>query len=206
MTGGRFRHGAWITISTGHTVPWRTRAAEIAQCNTAYTNRVNGPCNIRCNSYTDCRGSYGRFDPRRYTCLAARAACVAGAAVARGACIAESVVERAACKVLAEAKMLACKAGVVLRNIVCSTVETGKAIGNTLVVDAHVALAGGAAAAALGQGGACALGETFRAGLDLAAAAGHGRWQLPKEQVWHWPWRRGDARLRGCHSSSPTMK
>ncbi len=151
-----------------------TEASEIAACNAAYTQRVNGPCDIRCNSFRNCNGRYGRYDPRRYTCRTARAACVAAAAIARSTCRAGALAAREACKALAWGKSAACKAGVVLGNTICSTGEVAGAIGDSAIALGHRLVVVGAAIAVFSGDTLCAIGNVGRAGLDLGLTILHG--------------------------------
>jgi len=151
-----------------------TEATDIASCNAAYHQADVGACNIQCNSYTHCRSSYGKWDPRRYTCLAARGVCVAAAATARAACLAGAVTILGACKAAAGVKSAACKAAVAGGNVICSGSEVAQAAGDVLVAGTEAALGGAAAVGQLGSDGLCALGELGKAGVDVGKAAGHG--------------------------------
>lgn len=114
-----------------------TEAAEKARCNAEHQQRVDGPCNIRCNRFMRCRQRFGRFNPRRYTCLVARGVCVAVAAAARGVCIAGSVVVREICKATAWTKSAACKVAAVAEDVGCAGGEVAKGVADGVVGIAH---------------------------------------------------------------------
>lgn len=115
------------------------KASKIAECNRAYENRVNTSCNIRCNKFTNCN-RFSKYNPLRYTCRAARRACVAAAATARSVCRAGAATIREACKAAAEAAAILCKGAEVVENTGCmiskgaqGVWEGMKGIGNSLV-------------------------------------------------------------------------
>lgn len=143
-------------------------AAEIAECNAAFAARRDGPCDIRCTSFTNC-SSLGFF--RRAACNVARAACVAANAAARGVCLAGAVTVREACRLAAAAKSGLCKAGVVGGNVVCAAGEVAGAAADVAVGVARVGLGGVAALGALGDGVSCALGRIGTAVLHTFGAA-----------------------------------
>lgn len=151
-----------------------TEDSERAACSSAFDNRVNGPCNIRCNSYRNCRGRYGKYDPRRYGCLTARGICVAAAATARGTCIAGAALVLGACRTAAWTKGQACRAGVVLGNIVCTGGETAGAVWDAAVGIGHASVGTGAAVAEFSSDSLYALGNVGRASVDVGKSIGHG--------------------------------
>jgi hypothetical protein len=132
------------------------KASKIAECNRDYENRVNASCDIECNSFTNCN-RYKWYDPRRYACRAARAACVAAAAIARAACIAGSFALLEACKVAAEAEAVVCKGAEAAENTGCSVSEGGKGIWDGIKGGSHVIAGTGAALGASGSGFKCAI-------------------------------------------------
>jgi len=137
------------------------KASKIAECNREYERRVNTNCNIQCNSFTNCN-HYSRFDPRRYACRAARAVCVAAAAIARGACIAVSVAMREACKVAAEAAAVVCKGAEVVENTGCTLSEGAQGIWEGIKGVGHSLAGAGAALGAFGSNLGCALGNAAK--------------------------------------------
>jgi len=134
------------------------RAAKIAECNRAYENRVDTTCNIQCNSFTNCN-RFGRFNPRRYICRAARAVCVTAAAAARAVCVTAAVAIRESCKVVAEAESVVCKGAEVVENTGCTLSEGGQGIWEGTKGIGHVFAGVGLALGALGGNFLCALGN-----------------------------------------------
>lgn len=190
-----------------------TQAAEVAACNAAHTGRVNGSCNITCTRFTNCN-SFGRFDPRRYACRAARAACVAAAAVARAACITGSVAIREACKAAAWAKSAACKAAVVAGDTACAAGQVAGAVVDGVIAAGHAVagtlLAGAIVVTFVGckvggwvvnrgcrlgnwlAGGLCRVGATVIDGACWVAAAAAGAFRATRRLAG-----RGQAALDG---------
>jgi hypothetical protein len=147
------------------------KASKIAECNRAHENRVNTTCNIQCNSFTNCN-RFGRFDPRRYACRAARAVCVAAAATARGVCRAGSVAMREACKVAAEAAAVVCKGAEVVENTGCTLSEGGKGIWEGVKGVGRMFAGVGAAIGTFGGNLGCAFGNAAKGAGNAILGAG----------------------------------
>lgn len=147
------------------------RATRIAECNHAYDTTVNTTCNIRCNSFTNCN-RFRRWDPRRYACRAARAGCVAAAAVARGACIAGAFTIREGCRALAEAQALGCDTTEIAGRVGCTLREGGQAVWEGVQGVGRGIAGVGAALVAFGGHLGCALGNTARAMGNAFLGAG----------------------------------
>jgi hypothetical protein len=112
-----------------------------ADCNEEYDDDMDGCANIKCNSYKNCDDKYGKYDPRRYTCRAARGACKFAKAIARAVCEVAAKVERTACRLAADAKKLLCNLSEIAKDIGCSAAEVGLTIVYGLKGIFHTAIA-----------------------------------------------------------------
>lgn len=146
-------------------------AQDLAACGATYNATVNEPCDIWCNSFTNCN-TYSRFNPYRYICRGLRASCVAAAAAARGLCVAAASVILEGCRGIAIARGATCKAGVALGDTICSLGKVAAALGNVALAGARAAFGVVGASLAFNAGVACAAGEVGRAGIDLGIAGG----------------------------------
>ncbi len=151
-----------------------TEATAIAACNATLATTLAGPCAIVCTQFTNCNGRFGAWDPRRYACQAARAGCVAAAAVARAGCRVAAESTRAACIGIAVAAGVACRAAAIVTDTACAAGQVIAGVADVAVAAGALVVAGGIALGGVGVIAACRIAQAaVNLGGRLIGAAGH---------------------------------
>ncbi len=150
-----------------------TEATAIAACNATLATTLAGPCAIFCTQFTNCNGQFGPWDPRRYACRAARAACVVAASAARVACRVAAEATRAVCVAAAVAAGVACRATAVATDTACAAGQVIAGVADAVVAVGGLVIAGGIALVGVGIIAGCRIAQgVVGLGGGLIGAAG----------------------------------